>query len=221
VIAATLAGAAAAITVGMWPANVAWVPAWTAVSVLYVVCALALWRGRDWARAFSLGVAGWGLGAWLQGCVALGLTPLTITATLGHALLFGLVAISRDGLPPRHRWSLTLASASLPSAIAFGLAPQQSLPVALLCAGGGLALVAGAVGVARGKTRGLIIGLVAAPAIAGSVLVTPGRSWLLHPHAILPHGSPVMMDVLGICAAALAIAAILPFAGPIRRFLGA
>jgi hypothetical protein len=203
----------------MWPANVEWIPAWTAASLLYLACGLALWRGRDWARSFTLGVAGWGLGACLEGCIALGIGSLTLVAALAHAILFALVAILPDALPPRHRWSLTLAAAALPCALAFGFAPQQSLTTAVFVIGGALMLVAGAAGVARGRTWGLLVAFVAAPAVAATVLVTPSRGVLQHAHPILPHHNPVMIDVLGLCAAGLAVAALLPFIGPIARFL--
>ena len=219
VSAAARAGAAAAITVGRWPANGEWIPAWIAASLLYLCCGLALWRGRDWARAFTLGVAGWGLGACIEGCFALGLGTLTLVAAIGHALLFGLVAILPDGLPPRHRWSLTLAAAALPCALAYGFAPQQSIFTASVVITGSLMLVAGAAGLARGRTWGLLLAFVAAPAVAASVLVTPSRGILQHAHPILPHRNPVMIDVLGLCAAGLALAALLPFARPIARFL--
>jgi hypothetical protein len=220
VVAAVLAGAAAAITVGMWPANAEWIPAWSAASVLYLSCGLALWRGHAWARAFTLGVAGWGLGACVEACLALGLQPLTIVAALGHAILFGLVAILPDGLPPRHRWSLTLAAAALPCALAFGFAPQHALATTIVVVVGALTLVAGAAGVARGRTWGLLVALVGAPTVAASVLLTPSRGILHHAHPILPHHNPVMIDVLGLCAAGLSLAALVPFVGPIARFLG-
>lgn len=219
VVAAALAGAAAAITVGLWPANAEWIASWTAASLLYLACGLALWRHRDWARSFTLGVAGWGLGACLEACFALGLGPVTLTAALGHALLFTLVAVLPDGLPQRHRWSLTLAAAALPCALAFGFAPQQSITTTIVVIAGALTLVAGTAGVARGRTWGLLVAFVGAPMVAASVLFTPSSGVLHHAHPILPHRNPVMIDVLGLSAAGLALAALLPFAGPIARFL--
>jgi hypothetical protein len=65
----------------------------------------------------------------------------------------------------------------------------------------------------------LLVALLGAPAVALSVLVTPSHGVLHHAHPILPHRNPVMIDVLGLCAAGLAVAALLPFAGPITRFL--
>jgi hypothetical protein len=219
VVAAALAGAAAAITIGSWPANAEWIPAWSALGILYLACGLALWRDRDWARALTLGVAGWGLGACIEASFALGPSSLTLVATLGHALLFGLVAILPDALPPRHRWSLTLAAAALPCALAFGFAPQHSLATTIVVVASALTLVAGTAGVARGRTWGLLLALVGAPAVAASVLVTPSTRALRHAHPILPHQNAVMIDVLGLCAAGLALAALVPFLGPIARFL--
>lgn len=217
-VALALAVCAGAITVGLFPQNADWAPAWIGLTVLYGFGAVALWQSRRWARAFMLGVAGWGLCGWIDAWAVLGPSGLTISATAGHALLLAAAAFVPAALPRRHAWSLLLASAALPCGLAFGLAPGQSAGLAAAMLIGTGLLVVGATGLARGRTWGLFTQLAGAPLIAWAATFTPRVAWLEASHPYLPDNG-ILLSFVGLCAAVLAAASFIPFAGPVLRHL--
>lgn len=218
VAAAGLAACAGVITAGMVPDNADWAPAWVGLSLLYVVGSVALWQGRAWAREFMLGVGGWGLCAWLDATAVLGVHELTVSATLGHAALVGLAAFVPAQLTRRHSWSLLLASAALPCGVAFGLAPEQSLSLATTMLLGTGLLLTGAIGLARGRAWGLLVQIAGAPLVALAAIEAPTVAWLEASHPWMPDNG-ILLSFVGMCAAALAAASFVPFAGPIARHL--
>jgi hypothetical protein len=213
-----LATSAGTITAGLFPANAGWAPAWIGLTGLYVVGAVALWKGRGWAREFMLGVAGWGFCAWLDALVVVGPSTLTVAATFAHALMIGLAALVPARLERRHSWSLLLASAALPCGIAFGLAPDQPLLLAATMLVGAGMLVTGATGLARGRAWGLFMQLAGAPMMAAAAWYAPKVAWLQANHPVLPDNG-VLLSFIGMCAAVLAAASWIPFVGPVSRHL--
>jgi hypothetical protein len=216
--AVALAICAGVITAGLFPQNGDWGPAWIGLTLLYGAGAVALWQRRPWAREFMLGVAGWGLCAWIDAVAVLGFSSLTVSATVGHALMVGLAALVPASLSRRHSWSLLLASAALPCGIAFGLAPEQSLGMASAMLGGTGLLLVGAIGLARGRTWGLLTQLAGAPLVAFAAFYAPRIAWLEASHPMLPDNG-ILLSFVGMCAAALALASFVPFAGPVVRHL--
>ncbi|MGH1346880.1 MAG: hypothetical protein ACRBN8_35255 [Nannocystales bacterium] len=201
-----------------------WLAAWTAASALYTVVGAGLWRRTPWARSLGLGVVLWGLLAWVQSMFAgLGFHPLLLGIVGGHAVVAALLALCECGLEPRHRWSLLLAGAALPGALMYGFAPLADPQTRVMLVGGAGLLFAMAVGLSRGRTWGLLAALPAVPMLCTGAFVAPAvvPISLMHPLLaadLMPHGV-LMLRFLGVSAAVLACASVLPFAGPVARFL--
>ncbi len=201
-----------------------WLAAWTAASALYTVVGAGLWRRTPWARSLGLGVVLWGLLAWVQSMFAgLGFQPLLLGIVGGHAAVAALLAIAPCELQPRHRWSLLLAGAALPGALMYGFAPLADPQTRVMLVGGAALLFAMAVGLSRGRTWGLLAALPAVPMLCTGAFVAPAvvPISLMHPLLaadVMPHGV-LLLRFLGVSAAVLACASVLPFAGPVVRFL--
>ncbi len=200
-----------------------WLPAWTAASALYTVVGAGLWRRTPWARSLGLGVVLWGLLAWVQSMFAgLGFQPLLLGIVGGHAVVACLLAIAPCDLQPRHRWSLLLAGAALPGALMYGFAPLADPQTRVMLVGGAALLFTMAVGLARGRTWGLLAALPAVPMLCTGAFVAPAvvPIALMHPLLcadVMPQGV-LLLRFLGVSAAVLACASVLPFAGPVARF---
>lgn len=201
-----------------------WLAAWTASSALYTVVGAGLWRRTPWARSLGLGVVLWGMLAWVQSMFAgLGMLPLVVGIVAGHAVVAVLLALAPCELESRHRWSLMLAGAALPGALMYGFAPLQDPQTRVMLVGGAALLFAMAVGLARGRTWGLLAALPAVPMLCTGAFVAPSvvPIALMHPLLpadVMPHGV-LLLRFLGVSAAVLACASVLPFAGPVARFL--
>ncbi len=201
-----------------------WLAAWVAASALYSVAGVGLWRGEAWARNLALGMVTWGLLAWVQSTfVGLGGHPLIIGVIGGHGLAVVLLAFAPAGLERRHRWSLVLAGAALPGALMYGFAPLAELTTRVLLVGGAALLFSMAMGIARGRTWGLLAAAAAVPMLCAGAFVAPPvvSTALMHPllpAGVMPHGM-LLIRFLGISAGVLALASVLPFAGPIVRFV--
>ncbi len=201
-----------------------WLPAWGSASALYTIAAVGLWRGTPWARSLTLGVVTWGLVAWVQSAIAcLGGLPLVIGVIAGHVVAVGLLLLTPCALETRHRVSLVLAGAALPGSLMFGLAPLQDPITRLMLVGGAALLFAMSVGLARGRTWGLLAGLLAVPMLATGAFVAPSTVSIALMHPLLPEAHApsgvLLLRVLGVTSAALALASVMPFAGPVLRFV--
>ncbi len=201
-----------------------WLAAWVSASALYSVAGVGLWRGAPWARSLTLGMVTWGLIAWVQSMFAgLGGHPLILGVIAGHGLAVVLLAFAPCDLERRHRWSLVLAGAALPGALMYGLAPLQEATTRIMLVGGAGLLFSMAVGIARGRTWGLLAAVAAVPMLCSGAFVAPPvvSIALMHPllpQGVMPHGV-LLIRFLGISAGVLAFASVLPFAGPIVRFV--
>lgn len=198
--------------------------AWIAASALYTVVGAGLWRRTPWARSLGLGVVLWGLLAWVQSMFAgLGVQPLLVGIVAGHAVVAALLAAAPCGLEPRHRWSLLLAGAALPGALMYGFAPLADPYTRVMLVGGAGLLFAMAVGLARGRSWGLLAALPAVPMLCTGAFVAPAvvPIALMHPLLaadVMPHGV-LLLRFLGVSAAVLACASVVPFARPVVAFL--
>lgn len=201
-----------------------WLPAWGAASALYTIAAVGLWRRAPWARSLTLGVVTWGLVAWVETAVAcFGALPLVLGVIGGHVVAVGLLLLTRCDLERRHRVSLTLAGAALPGSMMFGLAPLQDPMTRILLVGGASLLFAMSVGLARGRTWGLAAGVFAVPMLAVAAFIAPSTISMELMHPLLPEGQApggvLLLRLLGVTSAALALASVVPFMGPIARFV--
>lgn len=214
-------GVCAFIAVGMAPLNTEWIPAWAALTLINLVAVYAHWVGRDWARGYGLGLALWALVCSAQSTFVLGLQPFVTAGMAGMVLLVGLLLLDRrEGGPGgRHLVSMVLASAAVPCAVIYGLAPQHTWLVTAGVLGGAGVVVSGAWGVCRGRTWGLLAGLAGAILLSVTVAKAQHAGWLLHPHPILPNSNPLALLGLGITGSVLSLASSLVFLAPIVRFL--
>ena len=141
----------------------------------------------------------------------------------GHVVSVGLLLASPCGLARRHRISLVLAGAALPGALMFGLAPLQDLATRVMLVGGAGLLFSMSVGLARGRTWGLLAGIFAVPMLATGAFVAPPTVSIAFMHPLLPEGSMpggvLLLRLLGVTSAALALASVVPFVGPVVRFV--
>ncbi|HJL31991.1 MAG TPA: hypothetical protein RMI62_23105 [Polyangiaceae bacterium LLY-WYZ-15_(1-7)] len=217
-VALLLAGGAGTLTAGMWPDNGVWLPAWIAATAVYVALAWGLWQGRAWARALGLGVALFGLAGWIEAWIVAGTSPTTVAASLAHCAFAPLLFWAPRRVGGRHGFALLAAGAALQPALGFALAPAQSGgTMAAVLAGAGL-VVLGAIGVARGRTWGLLGALLGAPVLAAAVFYAPSLGFLTAPHPHLP-ANPVMLDLLGALAAGFAALSVAPWVAPMVGFL--
>lgn len=209
------------IAAGMVPLNTEWIPGWIGLTLIYLVAAHAQWTGRRWARGYGLGITLWGLVANVEALLVLGLQPLLLTAVgLCLALvLLQLLGRGRDEPGGRLLLSMMFASAAVPCAMIYGLAPQHTWLVSAGVLGGALLVVSGAWGVCRGRTWGLLVGLAGAISITVTIAKAQHVGWLLHPHPLLPRDNPLALLGLGIAGAGLSFAATLLFVAPMVRFL--
>lgn len=209
------------IAAGMAPLNTEWIPGFTGLGLIYLVAARAQWTGRSWARGYGLGIAVWGLVANVQASFVLGPGPLLLVA-MGVCLgLVVLQLLARGSNEPSGRLllSMILASAAVPCAVIYGLAPQHTWLVSAGVLGGALLVVSGAWGVCRGRTWGLLVGLGGAILITVTIAEAQHVGWLLHPHPLLPRSNPLALLGLGIAGAVLSFVSTLLFLSPMVRFL--
>ncbi len=225
---ATLASLVALLAFGtgvtLLDGNARWAPAWAGIGLPYAVAAWGLARRRPWARPLALGAALYGAVLFVEPhFVVPGDTSFfTLGASLALALAASLFARAESevGALPKRAWaSLLFAGAALPGAFCVGLA-QHGIPLLAVALVTAASLVgAGAVGLARGKTWGLFASMAGAAGMAALVPVAPELGWLDAPHRFLPQYNPLMLWLLGAAAAALSGIAVLPWAGPVWRFL--
>lgn len=220
-VAALATGCLGWAAAGFLESNHGWLPACGAVLVFYATLTYGLFSGRLWAPTLAQGAALFGAAAFAQSAWALdSLMPL-ISVGIGIHVVLGLLALGLDdGLSKRQRWSLRFAGAAIAPATLFALAPEQAggTMVAVLV-GAGLAWL-GALGVARGRTWGLLAAFVGAPVLATAVWYAPELSYFDAQHFMVDQPLlPLMLNVLGLAAAAGALLAVAPYLGPIARFL--
>jgi hypothetical protein len=225
-----------------------WAAALLALGACYVVAFVGLVADWFWGRWFASGLGWSGVMVAILSTVMLGYSPpliiygalhgLVVLALLGKrmAALYDMQEAWRQrfGMDEygvaRLRKTVTRAAASLPSVILWALAPKepgQALVQALLAVAlGGLA-VAGLGGVVRNRSWGVValasaaVGMVAqvlgGGAVEMSFRLTQGfalrSAFLLGPQVFLEAG------IFATVAAVILIAAVAPFAGPIRRYL--
>ena len=201
--------------------DVGWAPAWGAVTVIYLAIAAGLFADRAWAPALAQGAAIFGVVAFAQSAIVLESLMPAIAVGLGlHVALGALAPFVPDGLSRRQRWSLRLAGAALTPATLFALAPEQTGTTMATVLGGAALVWLGTLGLARGRTWGLLVALAGAPALAIGVALAPSTSHFVAEHFLVTRPlAPLMLDALGGAAALGAILAVVPFVGPILRFV--
>lgn len=198
-----------------------WVPAWSAVTVLYAALTAGLFARRAWAPALAQGAALFGVVTFVQSAFALWSLMPAIAVGLGlHVALGSASLLLPDGLTGRQRWSLRFAGAALAPAALFALAPEQSGAVMATVLGGAGLVWLGTLGVARGRTWGLLAALAGAPLLAIGVWLAPSTSFFFTRHFLVDAPlAPLMLDALGGAAIAGALLAVAPFVRPVARFV--
>jgi len=224
VAAILLAGGAAlcgVIAAGMVPLNTEWIPGWAGLALVFSMAAYAQWTARPWARGYGLGITVWGLAGTVQATFVLGAEPLVLSVVgiLAVLVVVQLSARGNDEPGGRHLVSLMLASAAVPCAVIYGLAPQHTWLVSAGVLGGAALVSGGAWGVCRGRTWGLLLGLVGAVLVSVTIARAQHLGWLVHPHPLLPNENPLALLGLGIASAVLSFASALVFVVPMVRFL--
>lgn len=216
----SMSGAALAVTYGFFPSNAGWIPAWLGLAALHACASWGLTSRRAWARPFALGLGLFGLGAFAQAAIVLGPLPSILVGVVAYVVGLALAAFVPDELDARQRTALVLASAALVPAAGFALAPEQSGAVMLAVVIGAACMWTGAWGVARGRTWGLLLGLLGAPILGISVGFAPDTAYFDATHYLVSQPlQPLMLDALGLVATACAAFSVLPYLGGIARFL--
>lgn len=212
------AGVCASVGALLGPADVGWGPLWGSLAVVYVLVAAALWREHPASRPAGLALALGGLVCSAQGWVVAGPSPLMIGGVAGHALWSMAVLLTPRRLSRRQASAIFLASASVPCAIIYGLAPQQDLAAMLGMLAGAMLVLGSAVGISRGRTWGLLLAPVGAIAICTTVAGAPQCGCLADAHPMLPQAGLAVM-AMGVAAAVLSTVAFAVYVAPIVRFL--
>ena len=199
---------------------------------VYVLAFFGLVAGYFWARWYALGIGLSGVAMALIGFWQIGAEPVLMFWGGAHAVI-ALVLIGKgptaafDGRKDwRERYrmdddaanrlgkAIMRAGASLPYLIAAGLAPKQSLGLALW----GFGVVALGVLAVVGLFRLRVWGVLALAATAALAVATLGQEvgWFA-----LTAGSFTAIPGAGVVAAALLAFALVPFVRPVVRFLRA
>ncbi len=200
-------------------------PVLLGLGAAYLVAFIGVVAGWFWARWYTLGLAFSGLvmavmAGWQNGMIALVYVLGGTHLAVGLALMGDDAAAFYDGRRDwRARWrmddnsvnrlgkAVMRAGASLPYLIVAGLAPSQGMGTALVGFAGLLLGVAGLTAVIRLRTWGVLALAAAAVTVAASAGAPP--SLLATPSVVL---APWI-------AAALLVAAVVPFVAPIARSL--
>lgn len=207
---------------GFLEGNSGWLAACAAVLVFYGAVTYGLFAGRLWAPALAQGAALFGAAAFAQSGWALEsyTLPVVVVGFAIHAALGALALCLDDGLSTRQRWSLRFAGAAIAPATLFALAPEQSGGTMIAVMTGAALAWLGALGVARGRTWGVLASLVGAPVLAVAVAYAPELGYFDAQHFMVDQPLlPLMLDVLGVTAATGALLSVAPFLGPIARHL--
>ena len=216
-----------------------WVPVFTAMTLMYAMAFFSVAAEWFWGRWFATGLGYWGMTMTIMAWVTTrSLPPAMIIFGSMHALVSlclggEKMAAIFDAKPAwRARWklddqgvirvrkSVTRAASSLPALIMFALAPREGQELFGLAAFA-LALV-GFGGILMARTYGVLA--LGASAAATAALVVfghePNQVFAVYQYA--PFGSDAgatMTPLLGVVAAALLVAATLPFARPMAAYL--
>ncbi|MCA9607934.1 MAG: hypothetical protein KC619_20130 [Myxococcales bacterium] len=170
---------------------------------LHAVLALGVLGDRPWARWMGIGVGfAWVLATALVGCAA---SPLVWLFAALHAPLPLLLA-REDDVHGRTSVSLLLAGMALPLALTLGLGELAAIEVSWVNVLATAMVALGAFGLARQRTWGLLL-----CGLAGVTFLVGG---LLDPVAMQRR----LFELSGLVALPL-MAALVPFARPIARFL--
>jgi hypothetical protein len=199
-----------------------------AIGAVYGLAFFGLVAGYFWARWFAVGVALFGV---MQGVLAvwqLGFDYLPLFVLITHVIAAGFLwgesmSAGFDGKPEwRQKLSMDEHAAnrlgnsvirlgvSLPLVLAWALAPRSG---SLAIAGAGLLVLATA-GVVRMRTWGVFAMIGASGLLIGSIAQTPCAALTMSSTGLAP-ASPTLAAV----AVGLVLAAVVPFAAPIRDFL--
>lgn len=218
-----------ALSVGYAESSPVWMLALLAVAGVFGTVGVLLWRGVAWAAPLGLGLTSYAAVAWGQSSVALGVcttndpwgsTFLTCALLCGGCVAaFGLLWFIPRTMSIRHGASVAFAGAALTPSVTFALAPGQETSVAIAMLAGAAVLVAGALGLARGRTWGLLLNLLGAGIVSVGVAFAPWLGQLPGGHPWLSQSGSLLVNVIGVSAATLALLSSSLYAGPILRFV--
>lgn len=201
-----------------------------AMAAMYGLAFFGLVAGYFWARWFAIGVGIYGLigGVMLLWQIGIDYIFLFYGGTHGlvSLILWGdKMSTDFDGRSDwRERYhmdenatrrlgkAVIRVGVTLPMLLAYGLAPRPAaIETLVVMAAVGLAGL-GIVGLFRLRTWGILAMAAGALAVLGSVGATGAM-------ATLGQGSALDMSTTGVAAALVLLAATLPFAGPVVRYL--
>jgi hypothetical protein len=212
-------------------------PVFAALALCYGVGFVGVVAEWFWARWYASGLCWSGVMVAIASLVMLGWTPVLVYYGAAHAVVIALLAgkkmMERYDLQAawreryqmddlgvvRLRKTVTRAAASLPSLIFWALGPKEGQELAFV--GGVAALALAALGlraVIRMRSWGVF-------ALGGAALVTAALSQLsgvVGPHCHCLSTAPTYDNALGVFGAiafAALMLAVLPFAGPVARFI--
>lgn len=140
----------------MWPGNVAWMGMGAGPALIYGLISVAMWRKSAWASRLALGVGVWGLAVWGQSTLVVQL-PFNVAIAGGSLLWVLALARSPSSLPRAHQWALSLTGAAGICAVYTAAIPDQTFIARVLQLFGAAILVAGTLGVVRGKVWGVLL----------------------------------------------------------------
>jgi hypothetical protein len=206
-----------------------WGPCFAALAGVYGLGFFALVAGYFWARWYAIGIGMSGFISGLFSMWQMGPEPILLfysgTHVLASLILWGsTMAALFDGQaewrkrfhmdePATHRLGKAIirAGISLPYIVMYALAPRQDAAMTMMVIASGLVAVVGIWALVNLRTWGVVAMVAGAAAVLGS-LSSAG-------HVGVTQTLSVDLAVFGLMAAGMLVAAALPFAKPIARYL--
>ncbi len=192
------------------------------LAALYLIGVIGWLARRPWAPWYSLGVGALGTIGLIDVFLAHGLTGVVTFGFPLHVcmLVAGLVEgwLQRPRLNLREILSTSLATAALPGALIFGLAPYESSATAVKVLVCSLSLLGSVIGLCRGRAWALLLLPAAAVGLVASVFTSPASVAMEVAHPMFPVNATVNVFGLGLASASLGVAALLPWVPALVRF---
>ncbi|MEM6296791.1 MAG: hypothetical protein AAGA54_36330 [Myxococcota bacterium] len=209
--------------------STAWMTALLLECVLFGAIGVLLWRRVPWAVPLGLGLTGYCAVGFAQAAGAAAMVAATdpwglsfqayAGLSVGCTAAFGLLWTTPRTMSARQGFAVAFAGAALVTAVTFALAPGQAAVLSGVMLGGAAVLVCGAVGLARGRTWGLLVNVLGAACMGIGAWLAPSVASLPATHPLVVEGSSLLVSGMGVIAASLAAISSGLYLGPIVRFL--